>query len=301
MLAQQAVVPGFSPAPLWPRDGNVAPELNSHSVFLNPETDEIVVLPDAAGPGAKPITFQLRNRAIPIVASKVTRDASGGYVYEYRVGASGKSRGALQQWSLLVPGEDPKFTVAPLVLWNAQLENTSMVDRPAPKHLPLKYIHFNAAAGAEIPAGASVPGFRLVSANLPGYVTSFARSRVSRPFSAAALTGVSKTVSDRVAAATAPEWDAQLRLVVGPRFLPETETLMIAAGFHYALQHFLSRQELLEDSSFVKGAMASLDAYTQNGSTGPFQAGQLQFLSAAQTPLEKEMAEAMAISLTAGK
>ncbi len=301
LLAQGGASVGLAPAPVWPPDGNVPPELKDNSIFFRPETSELVVIPDAAGPAASPITFQLRNRAVPTVASAVKRDASGGYVYEYRIGASGKSRGPLQQWSLLVPAEDPKLVAGAPARWNAQQENTDMVDRPAPKHLLLKYIHFNAVAGAEVAAGGSVPGFRVVSSNLPGYVTSFARSKASNPFSPAALKGVSKALFDRVAAAASPEWDAQLRLVVGPRYLPQTETLMIATGFQYALEHFSARGELQEDSPFVKGAMASISAYVQNRSTGPFQPGQLQFLSAAQTPLEKEMAEAMAISLTAGK
>jgi hypothetical protein len=299
--AQEGVVSRLSPAPLWPRNGSVPLELSGQSIFFNPDTNQVVVLPDAAEPGAQPITFELRNQTVATVSTSVTQDTLGRYVYQYRLGASAGSRRALQQWSLLVPTEDARFAVQTPALWTAQSEETAMVDRPAPKHLLLKYIHFIASAGTEIPVAASVPGFRLVSSNLPGYVTSFARSRVDRPFSSAALTGVSKNLSARVATTTAPEWDSQLRLVIGPRFLPETETLTIAAGFHYALEHFLSRQELQEDSNFVKGAMASLEAYMQVAISGPFRPGQLEFLSAAQTPLEKEMAQAMAISLTAGK
>ncbi len=76
---------------------------------------------------------------------------------------------------------------------------------------------------------------------------------------------------------------------------------MIAASFHYAIQHFVVRRELLPDSVFVTGALARLKTYIESGSAGPFPRGNLTFLAGAATPLEKELAQAMAISLTAGK
>ncbi|MBZ5728470.1 MAG: hypothetical protein LAP87_26245 [Acidobacteriia bacterium] len=286
--------------PLAP-GGKIPEDLRTESVFLNPETQELLVVTDRAGAIANPIAFQLHNQAIPSVISKITIVPSGGYLYEYVIGSSTRSRGPMEKWSLLIAAEDPLFSCELPPAWRVETENTLMVERAASKHAPLRYVHFVAGAGAEIGPGTAKNGLRVRSSNLPGYVTAFARSKVDRPFSAQAVLNLPEAARAKLSVATSPEWDSQLRLVIGPRFLPGTDTIAIAASFHYAIQYFLNQKELSPDSGFVKDALASLTAYIEGSTGGPFGASRLSFAASAKTPLEEEMAEAMAVSLNSGR
>lgn len=78
----QAVSVHLSPVPLAP-GGKIPDSLNGEFVYLDPESQEIIVVPDTAASGAKPVVFELHNRATPLIASKVTAGASGTYVYDY--------------------------------------------------------------------------------------------------------------------------------------------------------------------------------------------------------------------------
>ncbi len=298
-LGQERGKPAISPVPLWPQDGNIPDSMKNQAVFFNPETNEIVVsVPDAAG-GRKTLRFELRNQAEAVVRSQVSKLPSGLYVYEYTVGAGNNSKRPLKAWSLLIPGDDRQFNASSPAAWRVEQKATQMVDRLAVRHAPLKFIDYSVTAGAGLGKGASASGFRLVSGYLPGYVSSFARNEAKTEISPEQLATLPKAVADEVLRVTAPEWDSQMGLVVGPRFAPGTPREMIAESFHYVISSFSMRGLLDKKSDFVAPALQALGSYLKSGKGAPLSPDQLSFLSSAQTPLEREIADAMRLSLLA--
>ncbi len=284
--------------PLWPQDGNIPEAMKNQAVFFNPETNEIVVsVKDSTG--QKTLRFELRNQAEAIVSSQVSKQQNGLYAYEYTVSTGNNSKKLLKTWSLLIPGDDRQFNALSPAAWRVEQKTTQMADRLAARHAPLMFVDYSATASAGLSKGVSASGFRLVSGYLPGYVSSFARSEAKAEISSEQLAALPKAVADEVRRATAPEWDSQIGIVIGPRFAPNTPKLMIADSFHYVISNFSNRGLLDKKSDFVVSAVQELRSYLKSGKNVPIAPDQLSFLSSAKTPLEKEIANAMRLSLLA--
>jgi hypothetical protein len=274
--------------------------MKNQAVFFNPETNEIVVsVPDSTG--RKTLRFELRNQATAVVNTQVSKLPSGLYVYEYTIGVGSDSKRPLKTWSLLIPGDDRQFNAQSPAAWRVEQKTTQMVDRLAARHAPLVSVDFSVATGPGLGRGSSASGFRLVSRYLPGYVTTFARSEARTELSPEQLATLPKAVADEVLRVSAPEWDSQMGLVVGPRFAPGTPREMIAESFHYVISSFSMRGLLDKKSNFVAPALQTLGSYLKSGKGAPLSPDQLSFLSSAQTPLEREIADAMRLSLLANQ
>lgn len=295
---QERAKPALSPVPLWPQDENVPEEMKNQTVFFNPETNEMIVLTKDVT-GRKTLRFELHNQTEIFVNTHFSKQQDGLFIYEYALSTGDQSRRPLKTWSLLVPGDDRQFKVLSPSMWRVEQRTSSLVDKLAARHAPLVFIDYSPVSETGLGVGHNATGFRLMSSYLPGYVTTFARSVVQIEWSSEQLATLPKSIADEVQRATAPEWDSQMKVVVGPRFAPDTSKEMIADGFHYAISSFARQGLLNEESKFVKMALSSLHTYLQSGANTPFTPSQLTFLSSAQTPLEKEVAAAMQISLSA--
>jgi hypothetical protein len=243
------------------------------------------------------VFIPLHNQAHPVIAATVSRDSDGLYVYNYAVSTSVVSRKPLWRWSILMPAQDERLVGDGSPGWRLEHEGTGMVDQFAATGEPLKYVHFTAEPGFELPVAKGVVSLRLVSQYSPGYVSSFARSRVDRELPASALLSLPEPVRKRVADATQPHWDAQLRLVVGPRYRRSISKRTVAAGMLYAVQHFVSRNDLDSTSDFARTALESLKSYTSAETLPPDADGMFGFLPAARTAKEKELADTIRMSL----
>ncbi len=288
-----------SPVPPWPSDGRVPPELQSHSVFFDPATNDLVVLPDPAGgnAAASPLRIELRNQSEPVVSARVSRNPEGLYVYEYTLVVAGRSRRPLERWSLLVP-TDPARLAPPPSGWNAWQESTGLPDRIVPGPGFLEYVHFSAAKGNELPPGRAVAAFRVTSRCLPGYVTSFSTSQATREMSAERLASLPAPIAGKVKEILESEWNSYTTTVLGPRFVPGTPALVIAASLHHSIEHLTTGGRLSGDSAFVKAALTLLRSRLESGTEISFAESDLGFSNAAQTPAEKEIADVLRLSLT---
>lgn len=295
-LGQGSVKPRISPVPLWPKDGNIPEERKGQNVFFSLETNEIVVSLEEPS-GRKILRCELRNQAEAIINSQVSKQQDGTFVYDYTVTTGGNSRRPLKTWSLLLPADDPRFDIKSSAAWRVEKRATQLVDKQAARHAPLMYVDHSIPVGAGLSKGMGASGIRLVSSYLPGYVSSFARNDAQTVLSDEQLATLPKAVADEVRRAVAPEWDSQVSLSLGPRFAADTPKLMIAESFHYAISSFSMHGSLDKKSDFVISAIQFLRFYLQKGRSDLITSDQLSFLSAAKTPLEREIAAAMRLSL----
>lgn len=299
VVGQEPSVQRIGVVPPWPADGSISEELRHLSVFFDPRSNELVIISSMAdylGAREIPLRFELHNQAASILTSKVTRDERGLYIYEYSVVAGLTSRRPLSRWSLLIPGGESQLTIGSASSWDTEHADTDMVDRLPSKHTPLRYVHFTAKPGAEFAPGSGASGFSIVSKYAPGYVTSFARSTTRTELPYAKLLGLPKAVLEQVQRATAPHLDNQTALVIGPRFDRDTPMATVASSFDYAIQHYsMGKGELSPVSEFVKLTSAALRSFTENGAE---LAIPTDLLSKARSPREKEIANALKMSLT---
>lgn len=293
----QHAAPAFSPVPLWPLDGNIPASFSAHSVFFNPETNEIVVALPSPGGGRAIRRFELHNQADVKSQVTVTPLTNGLFAYDYVLSASPTSKRPLKTWSLLIPDAKPQLTPGDPAFWHAGINPSGLVDRLMSEQLALVFADFSIAPGATLPTVSNAGGtFRVVSTYLPGYVSGFALSNSQREISAAALADLPQDVANEVRRATAPEWDTQMALVIGSRFAPPTPKPLIAQSLHEAVSRLIKQGSLSADSQFVQTALLQLASQIRT----PAVSGavlDLSFLSLATTGPEKEMATAMKLSL----
>lgn len=303
-LAQQGPTAGFSPVPPWPGNGNLPPELAKESVFFDPTTNEIVVVigEEGGSEAGNILRFELHNQAIPMVVAKVSPDTDGYYVYEYVVAAAAGSRRALAEWSLLIPGEAGRVSATPTG-WDARIENTNMPDRNVPGPAILEYVHFTAQDRRELAPGAAISGLRLRSRYLPGYATSFAKSKANRPLTPQQLSLLPPTARQKLQSVLAPHWDHRAITVLSPRFAPDTPLQVVAAALHFSIQHLGRTGRRLDlNRPFAQSALSTLQSAIEQARETAFSETELGFLEGAETEAEKEVAQVVRISLTeAGK
>jgi len=91
----------------------------------------------------------------------------------------------------------------------------------------------------------------------------------------------------------------QPELTVGPWFPQGTELSTIVQNFQYGISRLSLTHRLHENSPFVSGALSAFETYFQSGETATFfQRGGLDFLSSAAPGLEREIANAIRLTLT---
>lgn len=288
----------FSPVPLWSGTGAIPDGLAEHNVFLKPETQEVLVLEDAADGTGKKIrfSFELRNQAYTEVGARASKNPNSAiHTYTYSLRATARSRRGIEQFSLLVPQEDAGFS-ARGIEWEPSDEITQKAERPAHKHIPLKYVHLKAKASNGILPGQS-SSLQITSTNLPGYIQAVVRSRAGKVLTKFDIDSLPEKIAEKLALLSSPEFDGSVQLTVGPKFVPGTPRDIIAANIQVAIRHFLARNQLQHDSPFVTGALSTLENYIASESQSSLVGTQLNFLAAAKTAREIEIADVVRLSL----
>jgi hypothetical protein len=298
-FGQSGVVTAVSPVPLWPRDGNLSADLAKHSIFFDPVANEVIVIPDPAATAAasSAMRFELHNQANAAVTSTVSRLENGSYAYEYTVAVSARSRRALRSLNLLVPVETARKVTAPAG-WGAPPASTDLVDKWVPGNVGLEYAQVSTADGRGLPAG-GVLTFRLTSELLPGYVTCFAQSAVSKEITAEQLAALPAPVLERLRNILSPQWDSREITVVGPRYSKGLPGSALVSSLQYSIRRLVNDGQLDKGSEFVQSALAVFEPYLISGRDRAIVESDLEFLSKGKTPKEREVAEVLRLTLLA--
>jgi hypothetical protein len=285
----------ISSLPLWQTHA-VAPELTrGHSLFLDPEAGELVAIVSNSE-AEKPVRIPLRSLASAQVSGVVSQTAEGYYAYEYTLQVAARSRRPLSQWSLLLPRGTVRVEAPPF--WKAEVAGSPHTDKIVGPNGLFQYVHFAAEPGYELTKSSSLQGFRVVSEAAPGYVTGFLRSPAPPSPSAGTLASLPNELAARVETALWLENDSQMATVLGPRFLKGASLRARLAAFDLAMQHFVSEQRLPEDSRFLRQGLEAIRTYLQAPEAVVVSTG---FLGEAVSPVEKELATAIRMSLRAAE
>lgn len=302
LFGQAPLKAGFSPFPIWPADGNIPDNLKDHYVFLGPKVGQVTISYPASLEGVAPsqtgqktYTFDLPNQVDPVFSVRISQDASGAYNYDYVLQNGESAKQAIKAWSLIGPANDPSFRVNRQG-WSASKVNTTTARaRQLELHNVSQVeveVNFYGHPGNEIKPGSSLGGFHITSSYLPGFTTAFARGEENFVFPGELPT----QVGDQVGILSRPEWNSQLRLILGPRYSAGFSKQSIAADLHYGISRLVRNGALSADSPFVKQALAALSNAIEAGDASAL-ADQLRELPRPSTALENEIAAAMQLSL----
>ncbi|OFW01758.1 MAG: hypothetical protein A3H94_01660 [Acidobacteria bacterium RIFCSPLOWO2_02_FULL_60_20] len=291
------VPPEFAALPIWPQDGKVSKTLDGNNAFRDPENDQIVIAyPTEPGqsrqdsrltPRREYVRMYLSNRVAPVVSSAVSRNSEGHYVCIYEVENCLEAKRPISRWYVAKPSRtatDPPFQ-ASHPTWRAG--TAAALGTVVPSTGPLPFISWTLPRGSIAP-GTKVGGFRVISSFRPGLTTSYAiaseltsypdepDSDWLRDLLPLKKFGVSQKVT----------------VAIGPRFSPETSSLLVASAFVEDVEALIQDEWLDGQSPFIQQLLSRLRSYVQTqGSSG------LGVQASPHPGFETEIANAIRLSL----
>lgn len=294
-------VPGISPVPLWPSNGDVSRLPASQYVFFSPETGEYIVSypEDMNSPQTSSrVTVRLGSHAAveATVTPHVAKNDDGTYSYTYVLANGTNARLPVAKLTLLVPANDLKFKAAHPA-WRAVRDETDDARDAMPSTVRLGTVEWNATAASLLGRGAASTGFALTSGFAPGFTTVSIKGQLEREHAVALFASLPKAVATQLELVMSPAWDSQLGLTLGPRFPRDVPQLMVADNFNYGIGALVRRRALNGSSAFVVGALDTLSAFLQSGGIAPLGPDRLAVLAKAAPGLEAEIAESLRLSL----
>ena len=273
------------PVPVWPANGAVPSGLNGKRVFLTKDREEIVVLLPSPDGRQRALRVPLHNRISARLAVSIT--AGGGqYRFAYTLSNTPKSRDAVTGWSLVITPNGPGF---------------EMSGEPwpgAPTSMPIiKQIGLDLPPGGiamwsppderhPLEPGESAAGFWISSAEKPGFTTAYVGH--FPPFDASQ--DWPEEVLIQLSLLGDPAWSDQHIVTFGPRFLPGSPRVAIAADFAAGIKKLIGSGNLGQGSALVQEMLRKLPGVRDD------QAG-LAVESKPVTPFESELKEALLLSL----
>lgn len=286
----------FSPVPIYRGDDNIVSDasLNGKTVFYDLLRREIVIsLTDAQQPnGRQVLRFERRNQVEPEVQSSVRASGNGGYAYTYSVQNAPKAVKRMNNIAVSVGAGDTTMSVSH-PLWAATTVSSDLV-RPGSIRPEVLVIWSAGTQESYVAIGRTLSQFQIVSRYRPGLVIGYAQSAAGALLTDTAVKRFPIDVQQQLALVNTPHWNAAQFMTIAPKFAVNDPRLLVATDFQRAISQLSIQGPLTPNSAFVSAALTSLKLFTAAPEGTRLD---LQFLAKASTGLEKEIAEAIQISL----
>jgi hypothetical protein len=264
-------------------------------VYRTADPDEFVIAwPANTGIPSNPDShfvvdhFRLQNESIPSISVEVSRRSGDHfYTYSYRVANGAGARAPIWHWTLIDPHDDTGVDISN---FGAEREGFRVNGMPAgqkqaiPGLPPGVYIVW-ANPKRPIRPGTERTGLTITSDFLPGLTTASFRT----------LGGIATSeelpipVSDQLLPFQRPEFTAQVRITIGPRFSASTSRSQWTADFARDIRSLETVMPDFRQSKFIPQLLAFLDACSKGA---PCRASP-DFKGATVLPLESEIRSAV--------
>jgi hypothetical protein len=302
---QQPDIAGLSdfPAPPWPADGKVPPELKETYVFVDLAKNEYVVAyPENLGteafakdPGPLRINrYDLLRNVSPAVSVAIAPvPNSAKFKYTYTVANASSAKQSIDQYILVLPQQAGRDAIQHPDGWFGIVQTARSFKVKNPE-----WIRTGAAAiwsfqkpEQVIQPGGSKTGFELESELRPGFTVGFFRRATSVDARVATHGNVPKEVKEQIDQILAVEYNSRTMLTLGPKFDKSADDKAVAEDFIQGI-FTLSRAGVLElNSEFVRNTLNELTGIQPGGKASGIKLG------SARTPAESEILNALRISL----
>jgi hypothetical protein len=227
---------GFSPAPLWPNDGDVSRYPNQH-VFLRPQASEyLITYVQGQGDTAQRVTLHSPAHSFvnAAVTTAVSKDGEGLYHYSYTFSNNAASESAIESAELILEATDSSL-VTSHPSWRAALATASLGNSAGSA---AQVVRWNSTGDSSyIQPGAQSNGFTVASSLAPGYLSVVVKGHSGTPeLDSATLAALPPDVRQQLSLCKSAVWDGQTVQVIGPRFPKSATVAQVAANFRLGLQ-----------------------------------------------------------------
>jgi hypothetical protein len=225
--AQQGVGVFISPAPIYPIDGKIGPEMSNQYVFLDPQTLDLIVANPAGAGGAR--TFQkleLGTHVLPTISAQVNF-AGGTYTYVYAVANGAAARQSIHRVYITsaapVPA-DPRL--GPSASQDAVPAGWTKTDY---SYRPGQWAVLWERQTPAVAGNAGRVTLTVTTNRLPGLGQGFFEGQLSGPQSPS---GLPDAALEQLALFQQLEFNSVPITTVVPKFDPSTPKAVIAADYH---------------------------------------------------------------------
>jgi hypothetical protein len=280
--------PVRTPAPVWPGEAGAEADVGQNIFYDLPNAQAVIVTRAADGSITNEVRRDIPNRANPSVSFSVQRfEGSLQYSYVLTDPLSAKQR--TNSVSVLLPDHDSGLTVAG---WPSQFQSTTLPDRSATVSMAtMRRLTWQ----DESMSSAKVQNLRLTlsSSYLPGFGDAEVEGLVNSPITPSDLSALPADSSQQLAGFLEPGIGSTRYQVLVPRFRGDTDKLVIASNYSYAVS-VLSRQQFPNPGSpYLTQLAVSLRQFLSQGGASGLQA----VAATPATPLEQAIQGALAIAL----
>lgn len=261
--AQNSAGPRISPVPLWPLDGKRTGVLANYSVFINPETSEIVILaPDPSKSAPRELRFGLPIFVDASLAFSMLELGNGRRHYSFAITDSPRARQRTERLGLLLPANDS--AMSPISAeWSFASTPTALADRGNPAHKDvMRLVYWTDPSHRPD----RLQGFTLgiQSSYLPGFAEAFLQGQVENPLTSQIVASLPEPVAAQARLFLQPEWSSQRHLAFAPLFAPDTPRRFIAENYFFGITRLTQTGVLETNSAFASAALASLQSFLQS-------------------------------------
>lgn len=248
----------FSPAPLWPVNGDTS-AYPSQYVFFHPSANEyLVTYPSPDGKGPKALLHVPVHRLVePTVTTEVSRGDDGKYHYSYTISNGDRAPTAIDS-VMLVLEQRTADTLGQHPTWKA----TYSAGRPAGVNLNAAgTLRWTSPTGQEIQPGKAASTFTISSDLAPGYALMSFRGKSDLPeLDPLQMSRLPVDVQTQLQACKTLGWDTKVKQVIAPRFDVAAPLEAIAVNFRYGLNAADRRQSFSRTSP----ALVQLDSLLES-------------------------------------
>ncbi|MGH9897574.1 MAG: hypothetical protein ACRD4L_01810 [Pyrinomonadaceae bacterium] len=319
------------PVPAWPPDGNIPETLKNQYVFYEQSTDSYILCypenltnPEGSEKRRPPIRLARKNGVKPVVSVQVT-EKDGLYNYVYQIQNEPSAKLAINSISLVVDSlQESKVEVTRIPSWSSGNKFSSTVAKQiAALGSPGgAFVLWYATPEGEIVPGKTASEFRIVSDAKPGLTTVYFSGGPARSFD----TEVPSEVIDQLNPLFTYEKDSYVVLTLGPVYSTKATKVSIATNLDSVIRMLVNPRlsdiifspgfKIPEGTKFVwANTQGRLDGYSpfvqevltklkeyyvpnlDNISNTAFSAPFPEILAKPTTPLEKEIATALALAM----
>jgi hypothetical protein len=283
-------IPAIAPGATIPFD---SPQF----VFVGPNISQLTIsyASSLAGIGSTERTTLLvkkLDQVVPSVSSGVVKTPTGTYEYKYSLGNGTTAADPISVWSIAIPVIDGILS-ASHPSWTVSQDLVATGDLPARGSFsmsPVLLASWHAFSREVIGANTAASGFVLESPYRPGLTLIYARS--AEDYSVPAT--LPAQVSAQLDIMRQRDWMNKSLIGVGPRFPNDWTRDVIAADFKNGVAQLIRAGSLDASSPFVTAVNSKLDVLINLQGAG---SALNDVIAAASSTLEKNIANAMAVSL----
>lgn len=228
-------------------------------IYFDASRNQLVIADRNWGPGAPNVSrFDVPNGAALLISSTVKVLDGDRFSYTYVASDDINAPQRPQRIGILLPEHDGTLTTSGA--WPSQRDVTSLPDNSAT--IPFGKMRIVSWVDpSPRPQPISRLPLQLGSSYRPGFSDAYVWGKVEKPLSEADIRRFSDATRKELEAYAESGYGRSRQMVIAPLFRADTPKKIIAANYHFSLQHLAGHGRLGKQSTFTQALLQSLTAF----------------------------------------